>query len=283
MAGAWLDNCISTANGFYGLLGLRPEATDTEISAAFISIKQHPGNNLSDSCIALAYEILSDPTKRNHYDSAHGYSCAFEDPGVTPDATMDTLFQVGIGEPPLPKARPKRKATMDTLFQVGIDEPPLPKARPKRKDKAPPSWHVERQQPRSSQDEAVEAYVGPADVQMSEPPCWNSHRYKKKPRRDCDTYTCFGAATAGCVLCVRHGIEVRGVEPTVSSESCGYTLESFAAWAPNARDPTADHAAVLQYLRALQGPVEVPEDTAPNTGVWAEGAGQTQTVDVLDL
>ena len=261
MAGAWLDNCISTANGFYGLLGLRPEATDTEISAAFISIKQHPGNNLTDGCIALGYEILSDPTKRNHYDSAHGYSCALEDQGVTPDATMDTLLQVGIGEPPLPKAKAKGKA------------------------KAPPSWHVERQQPRSSQDEAVEAYVGPADVQMSEPACWNSHRYKKKPRRDCNTYTCFGAATAGCVLCVRHGIEVCGVDPTVTSDNCGYSLESFAAWAngQDDKDPTADHAAVLQYLRVLQGPVEVPEDTAPNTGVWAEGAGQTQPVDCFDL
>ena len=261
MADSCLDNCISTANGFYGLLGLRPEATDTAISAAFTSISQDPGNNLTDGPIALAYEILSDPTKRNHYNIAHGYSCAIEDQGVTPDETMDTLMQEGIGEPPLPKAKAKGKA------------------------KAPPSWHVERQQPRSSQDEAVVAYVGPADAQMSEPACWNSHRYAKKPRRDCNTYTCFGAATAGCLLCVRHGIEDCGVDPTVTSDTCGYSLESFAAWADGKdnKKPTADHAGVLRYLHDLQKPVAVPEDTVPNTGVWAEGAGQTQTVDVLDL
>ena len=170
-------------------------------------------------------------------------------------------------------------------MQEGIGEPPLPKAKAKGKAKAAPSWHVQRQQPRSSQDEAVVAHVGPADAQMSEPACWNSHRYAKKPRRDCNTYTCFGAATAGCLLCVRHGIEDCGVDPTVTSDTCGYSLESFAAWADGKdnKKPTADHAGVLRYLHDLQKPVAVPEDTVPNTGVWAEGAGQTQTVDGLDL
>ena len=84
-------------------------------------------------------------------------------------------------------------------------------------------------------------------------------------------YTCFGAATAGCLPCVQYSIEVRGVSLTATSERCGYTIEAFAEWANehDKKDPTANHTAVLQYLRDLSGPVGVPDVTAPLTGVWA--------------
>ena len=84
-------------------------------------------------------------------------------------------------------------------------------------------------------------------------------------------YTCFGAATAGCLPCVRYSIEVRGVSLTATSERGGYTIEAFAEWAneQDDKEPTANHTAVLQYLRGLPGPVRVPDVTAPLTGVWA--------------
>ena len=225
----WLSNSTSIAFGMYGVLGVGPKATDTEIRTAFSGIEQQSGNSLTDACNEFAFEVLSDPLKRSIYDSVHGFTDPQEN-GVPPAATMDSLF---------------RKETT-----------------------------------RIHARKAEEATA----VQMSDI-CWDSHRYTKKPRCDMDMYTCFGAATAGCVLCVRHGIEACGVDPTVTSDTCGYSLESFAAWGDGKdnKKPTADHAGVLRYLHDLQKPVAVPEDTVPNTGVWAEGAGQTQTVDVLDL
>ena len=181
------------AFGFYGVLGLRPGATDAEINMAFNAIA-----NVQDADI-LAFEVLRDAARRSLYDTAHGFFVP-QGPGMPPD-----------------------------------------------------------------------------EVQQSAPPCLDSHRYAKKPRCDSDTYTCFGAATAGCVLCVRYLIEVRNVSLTAKSDKCGYTIEDFAEWETRPRksqckpqDPKANHTAVLEYLRGHAGSVGASEDSAPLTGVWTE-------------
>ena len=211
----WLSNSTSIAFGMYGVLGVGPKATDTEIRTAFSGIEQQSGNSLTDARNEFAFEVLSDPLKRSIYDSVHGFTDPQEN-GVPPAATIHSLFR-----------------------------------------KEAPRIHAHN-------DEDI---------------CWDSHRYTKKPRCDMDMYTCFGAATAGCLPCVRYAIEERGVLPTVTSERCGYTIAAFAQWAneKNDKEPTAKHRAVLQYLRNLPGPVGVPHVPAPLTGVLAK------PVDTQDL
>jgi hypothetical protein len=174
------------AFGFYGVLGLRPGATDAEINMAFNAIA-----NVQDADI-LAFEVLRDAARRSLYDTAHGFFVP-QGPGMPPD-----------------------------------------------------------------------------EVQQSAPPCLDSHRYAKKPRCDSDTYTCFGAATAGCVLCVRYLIEVRGVSLTAKSDKCGYTIEDFAEFETWPNPVSANHTAVLEYLRGHAGSVGASEDSAPSTGLWVE-------------
>jgi hypothetical protein len=203
------------AFGFYGVLGLRPGATDAEINMAFNAIA-----NVQDADI-LAFEVLRDAARRSLYDTAHGF-----------------FVRQGRGMPPV-AASTTWTWLNDSTPSVGL----------------------------SILDE----------VQQSAPPCLDSHRYAKKPRCDSDTYTCFGAATAGCVLCVRYLIEVRNVSLTAKSDKCGYTIEDFAEWETRPRksqckpqDPKANHTAVLEYLRGHAGSVGASEDSAPLTGVWTE-------------
>jgi len=66
------------SKGYYKSLGVKPDASDTEIRAAYISLarKYHPDKNKTDPnasdkfrAIAEAYEVLKDAKKRKVYDS----------------------------------------------------------------------------------------------------------------------------------------------------------------------------------------------------------------------
>jgi hypothetical protein len=112
------------------------------------------------------------------------------------------------------------------------------------------------------------------------PPCLDSHRYKRSPRKESDLYTCFGAASAGCLPCVRYLIEVRGVSLTAKSDRGKYTLEGFAQWGFEHRDPhsTATHSDVLQYLHQASHSADI--DAIPLSGVWAPESMPTDDEDL---
>ena len=52
-----------------------------------------------------------------------------------------------------------------------------------------------------------------------------------KRRRALRKYWLFGAARAGCLRCVRHYIDVEGVDPASKSDTHGWSALDFAVWA----------------------------------------------------
>ena len=95
-------NSSSKALGFYGVLGLRPGATDTEIRTAFSAIANTQGadggNSLTDASVALAFEVLGDATRRSLYDSVHGFSVP-QGQGIPPAAASSTWEWLGGSAP----------------------------------------------------------------------------------------------------------------------------------------------------------------------------------------
>lgn len=66
-----------TKETYYDILGISKDATDSDIKRAFrtLSLKYHPDRNLTEDTtekfqkIGEAYEVLSDPEKRNQYEN----------------------------------------------------------------------------------------------------------------------------------------------------------------------------------------------------------------------
>ena len=76
--GALLKKCLAAvAQNPYGALGLTTDATDAQIKKAFrsLALRYHPDKNPNESenekfnDINAAYELLSDPDAKKHYDA----------------------------------------------------------------------------------------------------------------------------------------------------------------------------------------------------------------------
>jgi DnaJ family protein B protein 4 len=91
---------------FYEILGVKPDASETEIKKAYrtLSLKYHPDRNPSDEARTLfprineAYEILSDPTKRKQHDmELNGTAGIFMDGGGANMDEINNLFNMMFG------------------------------------------------------------------------------------------------------------------------------------------------------------------------------------------
>jgi DnaJ family protein B protein 4 len=90
---------------FYEILGVKNDATETEIKKAYrsLSLKHHPDRNPSDEARTLfpkineAYEILSDPSKRKQHDmELNGTAGIFMQGGDNMD-DINNIFNMMFG------------------------------------------------------------------------------------------------------------------------------------------------------------------------------------------
>ena len=219
------------AHGFYGVLGLRPGASETHIRTAFNDMGLQ--EELSKKTfVSLAFFILSNRKLRRDYDIAHGFYFP------RPQGVRAWLGDV-VDPPP-----------DFSLLDHSVPHPIVPKASP---------------------DDDISD-----QMHLCQPPCLDSHRYRKQPRRDNDVYTCFGAASAGCLDCVKYLIEVRGVSDKAKSEGSGYTIADFAEWELRSRkgkrkqpDTNANHEGVIEYLRMRAENDEQHYDRDAARSIWS--------------
>ena len=84
------------------------------------------------------------------------------------------------------------------------------------------------------------------------------------PRRQDRTarkYFMFEAASQGCVECVKHYLEVEGVDTASESDTMHYTVLDWAEWANSREVPGA--ADVVAYVRAFTLSASVESRAAP--------------------
>ena len=82
-------------------------------------------------------------------------------------------------------------------------------------------------------DAVSQSNAGPVAAELVPVPACSpgvSHPPSKRQRPH-RKYWLFGAASAGCLRCVRHYVENEGVEPLSKSDSHGWTSLDFAVWA----------------------------------------------------
>ena len=149
------------AHDFYGALGLRPGATDSEISQAFNVSENIQGADINKSVTRLAFGVLGHASSRSAYDSVHGFSAQPQGRKIARVAASPTRAWSGASG----------SAIDGTDGQI--------------------SAYVNLSRHSMSDGDDVDCFV----ERMAAPPCLSSHRYKKKPRRDSDLYTSFAAST----------------------------------------------------------------------------------------
>ena len=71
----------------------------------------------------------------------------------------------------------------------------------------------------------------------------------------------FEAASQGCVECVKHYLEVEGVDTASESDTMHYTVLDWAEWANSREVPGA--ADVVAYVRAFTLSASVESRAAP--------------------
>jgi len=116
-----------SSKDYYRLLGVKPSASDDEIRRAYrkLAFKYHPDKNPDDPVseatfreIAEAYEILSDPKKREDYHYKRFYTYTYKDstgPTVTPESILNDAIKL---QKLVEKADPFRMNRDALLFQV---------------------------------------------------------------------------------------------------------------------------------------------------------------------
>ena len=90
----------------YEVLGVSKDAKETEIKKAYrsLSLKYHPDRNSSEEAITKiqeineAYEILSDESKRNHYDMEQAGGIPGFGMGGMPFAHMNSMNEFKISK-----------------------------------------------------------------------------------------------------------------------------------------------------------------------------------------
>ncbi|KAF7990282.1 hypothetical protein HCN44_000087 [Aphidius gifuensis] len=114
---------------FYDLLGVKPDCTQDELKKAYrkLALRYHPDKNPDEGerfkQISQAYEVLSDPEKKNIYD--RGGEQALKEGGLnsgfsSPMDLFDVLFGGGGGNPFGPSARRKNNRGKDVVHQLSV-------------------------------------------------------------------------------------------------------------------------------------------------------------------
>ncbi|TMW58738.1 hypothetical protein Poli38472_010297 [Pythium oligandrum] len=110
---------------FYDVLGLTMEASDSEIKKAYrkLSLKYHPDKNKGDTeaeqkfhKISRAYEVLSDPQKRQVYDLEGIEALEEEEQGRGRSNSPFDSFFGGGGKPRGPDAAVDMPVTLEELY-----------------------------------------------------------------------------------------------------------------------------------------------------------------------
>ncbi|CAL1352486.1 unnamed protein product [Linum trigynum] len=95
------DDAPSTADDYYAVLGLLPDATPEQIKKAYYNCMKacHPDLSGDDAettnfCMFIneVYEVLSDPVQRMVYDEIHGYALTGINPFLDDSCTRDHAF-----------------------------------------------------------------------------------------------------------------------------------------------------------------------------------------------
>lgn len=116
-----------SSKDYYRLLGIKPDATNDEIKKSYrrLALKYHPDKNPNDDLaeatfkeIAEAYDVLSDPKKREdyHYKRFYTYNYKYrEESPVTPQSILNDAIKL---QKLVAKADPFRLNRDALLFQL---------------------------------------------------------------------------------------------------------------------------------------------------------------------
>lgn len=112
---------------YYSVLGLNPQATEDEIRKAYRTLarKYHPDINKEPEAeskfkqVAEAYEVLSDKSKRQQYDSI-GNSNPFE--GFDPSDYINEFLRHHSGFPPRAQSRTSVGSDVGVALEISLEE-----------------------------------------------------------------------------------------------------------------------------------------------------------------